>query len=183
MTLYDGKLYDYDSPHLNVSKLDVSNIVFFVSLFSFLFFFSCFLSHDRPLLEASFHLSIFALCSVSSHTKRYFTNVLIDVGQTFYYFFFYRGSFSEVTEWHDWSLHDQWSVPKNVRNANITLNFPEATGILAEDNFRMPDHVDYSLQLKAFLFSSLPLFFHFKRAHNSWPNKEKRLTEYIIKVF
>lgn len=66
--------------------------------------------------------------------------------------FFYRGSFSEVTEWHDWSLNDQWFVLKNVRFANITLYFPESTGILFEENFRMPDHVDCSLQLKAFFF-------------------------------
>lgn len=43
MTLYDGKLYEYDSLHLNVSKLEVPNIVvvflfFFASLFSFVLF-------------------------------------------------------------------------------------------------------------------------------------------------
>lgn len=69
MTLYDGKLYEYDSLHLNVSKLEVPNIVFFLPHCSVLF---CFLSHDRPLSGASFHPSIFALCAVSTHNKIYF---------------------------------------------------------------------------------------------------------------
>ncbi len=80
MTLYDGKLCEYDSLHLNVSKLEVPTIsCFFLPHCSVLF---CFMSHGRPLSGASFHPSIFALCAVSSHNKSYFTNVLIDVGQT-----------------------------------------------------------------------------------------------------
>lgn len=114
MTLYDGKPCEYDSLNLNVSKLEVSTISCFLPHCSVLF---CFMSHGRPLSRAPFHLSISAWCAVSSHNKSYFTNVLIDVGQTFVY----KGSFGGVTEWHDWSLHDKQSVLNNVQSTTAAI--------------------------------------------------------------
>lgn len=176
MTLYDGKLCEYDSLHLSVSKLEVSAISCFLPHCSVLF---CFMSHGRPLSQASFHRSIFAWCAVSSHNKSYFTNVLIDVGQTFVY----KGSFSGVTEWHDWSLHGKSSVLHNVQNTTAMICSLCGSSsclysvLFVSHNFQMPDRVCFSLQ------PNTSVSFCFKCARNHWPNKEKWLTDYIIKAF
>lgn len=178
MAFYDGRLYEYDNPYLNVSKLEVPTIVFWVFFFFFVSlivqFLFCFLSHDSPLSGASFHLSISALYALSAHNKSYFkpnkrcwTNI------------FDGGSFSGVTEWRDWSLLDQWSVLNNVQKANIS---PENMGIL----FKPPSEYlsdTFFIIVKVFLFPRLPLPFWYKWAYHSWPNKAKWLTVYYKRFF
>lgn len=64
--------------------------------------------------------------------------------------FFYEGSFSGVTEWHDWSLHDQSSVLNNAQNTSVTIccflceiPFKKLHCLFVEDNFQMPNHIQF----------------------------------------
>lgn len=119
----NSKLYETDSLHLNFSKLEVWNIFFFLFLphRSVLF---CF---DGPLSGISFHLTVAALCPVSTD-KSCFKNMIRECWTNFS---FDWGSLGEVTERHDWSTHDKHLVLNNMQNASIALNFfPESEGTL-----------------------------------------------------
>lgn len=146
----------------------------------------CFMSHGRPLSQASFHLSISALCAVSSHNKSYFTNVLIDVGQTL--FLWRQLQWSDRMTW----LITTWSIVCTEQctehKCNDMLFLCEISFklhcLFVEDNFQMPNHIQFIFPYRWIHFYFIfCLSFSFKCAHNPWPNKEKSLTVVYCKRF